>query len=209
MVSFPFYTRYRIKFWHCAQLLYASVTTGLLQLYQNRAKENRGIVSDGTATSPTPKTQIPRETEGLAQSSRPEASYNSSDAFAKPGNPYSRKAASTVANPYAKKTPVVNPYARKPEANQNANSAGVNPYAKSAADSSASSGKMMSPADQNSLWVDKHAPQATRDILGNKENIQKLSSCECFCVPCTWCWIANNFRFTHISNLLLFRKRAC
>ena len=102
---------------------------------------------------------------------------------------------------------MVNPYARKPAANQNANSAGVNPYAKSAADSSASSGTMASPADQNSLWVDKHAPQATRDILGNKENIQKLSSCECFCVPCTWCWIANNFRFTHISNFFCSRDK--
>ena len=166
-------------------------------------------MSDDTATSPTPKTDIPKATEGLKESSRTEASYNSSDGNAKPGNPYARKAATTLSNPYAKKTPVANPYARKPAANQNANSAGVNPYAKSAASSSASSGTMASPpADQNSLWVDKHAPQATRDILGNKENIQKLSSCECFCVTCTRWWIANKFRFTHISNIFLARQRA-
>ena len=119
----------------------------------------------------------------------------------KPGNPYAKKAESPIANPYAKKTSVVNPYARKPASNPYAKSAGTNPYAKSAAPSGTANETAPSSSDQNNLWVDKHAPQATRDILGNKDNIQKLSNCELFVQRLNVLAAAMNFSFLTFPSI--------
>eukprot|EP00934_Nitzschia_sp_Nitz4_P001015 Nitzschia sp. Nitz4//scaffold46_size129759//45122//47831//NITZ4_003495-RA/size129759-augustus-gene-0.6-mRNA-1//1//CDS//3329552577//1015//frame0 len=73
-------------------------------------------------------------------------------------NPYAKKA-----NPYTKKAPAANPYAAK-------QSAAAAPVSSSAAAKPTSSSK----TSGNDLWVDRFAPQHTRDILGNQENIQKL-----------------------------------
>jgi replication factor C subunit 1 len=95
-------------------------------------------------------------------------------------------AAAPAANPYAKKAaPAANPYAKKPGAatagNPYAKSAASNPYAKSNSNpyaNKSSSAVAVAPVKSefslNSLWVDKHAPQRTDEILGNKDNVTKL-----------------------------------
>jgi replication factor C subunit 1 len=73
-----------------------------------------------------------------------------------------------VSNPYARKAPA-NPYAKKAPS--------ANPYAKSASSSSTSAEAPTSSTGESggsSLWVDKHKPVHTREILGNKANIKKL-----------------------------------
>ena len=89
-------------------------------------------------------------------------------------NPYAKYAKKPVANPYAKKQPVVanSPYA-----------ASTNPYAskKSSPPAAAATSK---PGNHhvdskalgvNALWADKYAPKSSQDILGNKTNVDKLS----------------------------------
>ena len=103
---------------------------------------------------------------------RAKAGTPSKTAAAKPA------AAQMPSNPYAKRP--VNPYAANPSAKSAAKPSGsVNPYG----------AKSVSPAkvpavptvkfDPMSLWADRYAPQTTRDILGNQENVKKLTTCKC------------------------------
>lgn len=91
-----------------------------------------------------------------------------------PANPYAKKA--VASNPYAKKGPVSNPYARKAPSNPYAKKAPSNPYAKSASASAATSSGSNAATDKsnNALWVDRHKPVHTREIIGNTTNIKKL-----------------------------------
>jgi replication factor C subunit 1 len=77
-----------------------------------------------------------------------------------------------VSNPYAKK-PITNPYAKKAVAT-------TNPYAKAkpsvSLKSSAECNASPQSSEANALWVDKYAPTSTRDVLGNRENVSKLSA---------------------------------
>ena len=89
-------------------------------------------------------------------------------------NPYAKPAGQAVVNPYAK--PVGNPYAKTaPSSNPYASKAGTsNPYAKPSTvggDVGPSSSKT---SQDNGLWVDRHKPEHTQQILGNKQNITKL-----------------------------------
>ena len=90
-----------------------------------------------------------------------------------------------VVNPYASKPAVANnPYAKKAVTNPYAKKAVSNPYAKKASATSnttaADSGYTPKPTQHgtNALWVDKHAPTNTRDVLGNKDLVNKLTSCK-------------------------------
>lgn len=79
------------------------------------------------------------------------------------------------ANTYAKKA---NPYAK---ANSNPYAKKSNPYAKSSNSNIAASPTSSLPAiakidTKGMLWADAHAPQTTRDILGNAEAVKKLTS---------------------------------
>jgi replication factor C subunit 1 len=110
--------------------------------------------------------------------------------------PPSSKAVPTKTNPYAKK-PMVNPYANKASAGgtatappPTATTSSSNPYAKKAnpyhkeggggSSSTATPSNSVPSASRPSsykpgeLWVDRHAPKSTRDILGNTENVNKL-----------------------------------
>jgi len=119
-------------------------------------------------------------------------------------NPYAKKSSSTsnstttVKNPYAK---VVNPYAKASSSSTSTPGKIQNPYAKA---SSSTPGKVQNPYaksnpspslqqqqqqssslsgggradinDPNALWADKYAPNSTRMILGNGENVRKLQN---------------------------------
>lgn len=145
---------------------------GLCQLYHERAKKEKGIV-DPPPTTPSsppveaatvPKTPATKVQSTPASSSKPIASNPYAKKSTPPAmtNPYAKKA---ISNPYAKKAPATNPYAK---------SAAANPYLskKSAGSPSATSAPKANSA--NTLWVDRHAPTNTHEILGNKENITKL-----------------------------------
>lgn len=142
---------------------------GLFHLYQNLAKKNAGIEMTEPAKS------VPSTAVAATAAAKP-APTVATDAKPAP-----------MFNPYAKK-PTVNPYAKKPVAATSASTpvaAATNPYASkknpyskgpgtpsaSAAPATTSSS---APNVVNQLWVDRHAPTSTRDILGNKENIIKL-----------------------------------
>ena len=75
-------------------------------------------------------------------------------------------------NPYAKRP--VNPYAKSAKP-----SGASNPYASKSAPSTKKEESVPSKYDNNmSLWADKYSPQTTRDILGNQENVKKLTNCK-------------------------------
>ena len=132
---------------------------GLCHYYHDRAMKEKGI-------APKPKTVAPPPAPRPA-----------------PSNPYAKKPAASISNPYAKKAPVSNPYARKAPVNPYAKKAPTNPYAKKApsnnpyAKSAASSSNASAPKPSNDgsmLWVDRHKPTHTREILGNATNVKKL-----------------------------------
>jgi replication factor C subunit 1 len=75
-----------------------------------------------------------------------------------------------VVNPYAKKGAIVNPYSQK--------SLGTNPYGKKASAPQQENSSMRKKTDANDLWVDIYAPASTRDILGNKDCVTKLTTCK-------------------------------
>ena len=129
---------------------------GLCHHYHDKAMKERGI-------DPTAKTE-------RATASPPAAVV--------PSNPYAKKAPAggAVSNPYAKSA-VSNPYARKGPSNPYAKKApSSNPYAKPAPSAAPSSNAAAATAAEgaSNLWVDKHKPVHTREILGNKTNIKKL-----------------------------------
>jgi replication factor C subunit 1 len=142
---------------------------GLCHLYHAQAMKEKGIeakpkpVEKKLAPTTTTTAKPPPAAAAAAAAKAPSA--------AAPANPYAKTAAS-VSNPYAKKPGTAaagNPYAK---------SAASNPYAKSnnpyANKSSAAAAPIKSDFDRNSLWVDKHAPQRTDEILGNKDNVTKV-----------------------------------
>jgi len=142
---------------------------GLCHYYHDNAMKEKGIVpkpgttsssSSAAADAPTPK-PAPKPL---------------------PSNPYAKQPTAPASNPYAKKAPVSNPYAKKAPVNPYAKKA-VNPYAKKApsnnpyAKSNPSSSTAAAPMPKNTgsmLWVDRHKPVHTREILGNKTNVKKL-----------------------------------
>jgi replication factor C subunit 1 len=94
-------------------------------------------------------------------------------------NPYASKAA---ANPYAKKTlagstaaatGAANPYARKANPYDKAGGPAPSPAVASNNNVVASS---LSSSKPGQLWVDRHAPTSTREILGNADNVGKLKA---------------------------------
>lgn len=145
---------------------------GLCHLYHERAKKEKGITSHAAASS----------TPSGVKSSAPSTSTPAVMA-----NPYAaKKATPPVANPYLK-TPVANPYAKK-SVNPYAKPAAANPYVTTknpyGGGGSSKLSEQQEPLAENKenrLWVDRHAPQGTQEILGNKENVNKLR---------TWlnCW---------------------
>ncbi|VEU33706.1 unnamed protein product [Pseudo-nitzschia multistriata] len=135
---------------------------GLCHSFHDRAAKEQGVEAP---RPPLPGTKAP-----AAASRRPPVS-----------NPYGKAAASSGAppsNPYARKGPVANPYARKAPSNPYAKKAPANPYARAAASSSstAPAPAPRAPSDPNSLWVDRHKPTSTREILGNATNVKKLQA---------------------------------
>ena len=136
---------------------------GLCHYYHDRAMKERGI---------TPKPPNTSTTNASAAPSPP----------APPSNPYAKKPAAPVSNPYTKKGPVSNPYAKKAPTNPYAKKAPANPYAKKTSSNnpyakSAPNSATAPPSSSNSesmLWVDRHKPVHTREILGNATNVKKL-----------------------------------
>jgi replication factor C subunit 1 len=172
---------------------------GLCQLYQEQAQRERGmnpnIITAHAKTEPTSATKpaspapVPAIGGIVPSVVNPYTAKTGSTGLE---NPNARKAATATVNPYAKTTASVNPYA-KPLVNPYAKPAGTvsgNPYAKSSGAAPANPYSKTAPAaaksrvasnldeDNSSLWVDKHAPKSTRDILGNKDNVQKLTTCK-------------------------------
>ena len=144
---------------------------GLCQLYHERAKKEKGIIDPPptTPSSPPEAATVPKTPATKVQSTPASSKPVAPNPYAKKStppaitNPYAKKA---MSNPYAKKAPATNPYAKS--------AAAANPYLskKSAGSQSATSAPKANSA--NSLWVDRHAPTNTHEILGNKENITKL-----------------------------------
>jgi replication factor C subunit 1 len=106
---------------------------------------------------------------------------------APPVGPPPSKMAQAKSNPYAKKV-TVNPYANKASAGGTAGTppAAANPYNKTTANpynkaGGPSSSKFtpsssLPPNKEGQLWVDRHAPKNTRDILGNADSVGKLKA---------------------------------
>eukprot|EP00536_Pseudo-nitzschia_multiseries_P004109 jgi/Psemu1/237322/estExt_Genewise1.C_670021 len=100
-------------------------------------------------------------------------------------NPYNKKDSKTkttttskpppAANPYSGNRPggPANPYAKKAPANPYASSSSVAP---SAAPSASNSTNANTNTNTNTLWVDRHKPTSTREILGNQTNVKKLQT---------------------------------
>ena len=137
---------------------------GLCQLYQDKARKDR-VVSGGSSAAGA---EIAASVADKTNLSSGAASTRATKKPASLANPYARKAG-PVSNPYIKKSTVSNPYA-KPSS--------VNPYAKAHARSTSTVVPTVAADDPTKLWVDKHAPQETREILGNKDHVQKLTSCK-------------------------------
>ena len=146
---------------------------GLCHLYHEQAMKENGI-------DPTPVTKKLAPTTTTAAAAKPPpstAAATKSPSAAAPANPYAR----TTANPYAKKPGVAavgNPYAKPAASNPYAKS--NNPYANKSSSSAGAATtapvKSSGDFDRNALWVDKHAPQRTDEILGNKDSVTKLAS---------------------------------
>lgn len=143
---------------------------GLCKIYQDKAMKEKGM--EPGATAPTEKpvakpTPPPPAKSAPATSSNPYAKQESPGKSAAPANPYAKP---VVANPYAKKTST-NPYAKAAPANPYAKASTGSSTAPAAAAAASSSGPE---SDVNGLWVDRHKPANTREILGNGTNVKKL-----------------------------------
>ena len=151
---------------------------GLCHQYQERAMKQAGVTKESVMSRKGPPAVKPPSPAVQAKTTNPYAK--------KPViNPYAPKssAGGTAAAhpPTATTTSASNAYAKKP-----------NPYQKERGGTSSSSpaatmsGSVVpssSPAPCSSnnnnnkpgeLWVDRHAPKSTRDILGNTDNVGKL-----------------------------------
>jgi replication factor C subunit 1 len=145
---------------------------GLCHLYHERAKNEKGI----TTTSPPPPTAKSSPTAAATAVSTPAANPYTKKTTTTPLalNPYAKKATPPVANPYLKKA-VSNPYAKKAAgATTNPYAEAANPYANNSSKKKTYTKEPASKNRENQLWVDRHAPQETHEILGNKENVNKL-----------------------------------
>ncbi len=145
---------------------------GLCHYYHDNAMKEKGIV-------PKPRTTSSSSSAAAAAAAAPTPKPAPKPL---PSNPYAKQPTAPASNPYAKKAPVSNPYAKKAPVNPYAKKA-VNPYAKKApsnnpyAKSNPSSSTAAAPMPKNTgsmLWVDRHKPVHTREILGNKTNVKKL-----------------------------------
>ena len=138
---------------------------GLLHQYHNKAMKEKGI--DPAVVEKKKKENDKAKAEAaVAKAAAPK--IPPSNPYAKPmNNPYAKK---PPANPYASssKSTVSNPYGKS--------SAGgsANPYAKAGVTSSG--GGVKPKQTNNDLWVDRYKPTSTREILGNKTNINKLEN---------------------------------
>jgi len=146
---------------------------GLCHYYHDRLMKEKGI----SPTSAQTKSTTPPG--GVSKPSVKKESHGGPP----PSNPYAKKVAAPVSNPYARKGPVANPYARKAPANPYARKSPANPYAKkgpsnpyakTTPSADAKTTTTGSPNSEGSLWVDRHKPVHTREILGNKTNVKKL-----------------------------------
>lgn len=116
----------------------------------------------------SPSSDPPTSSNPYAKNMNPYASNvnpysKNANPYAKSGNPYSKSG-----NPYAKD---LNPYS-KPSTSVPSE---VSFSSTSPPNTSASTPTTSNNININQLWVDRHAPQNTRDILGNKDNITKLA----------------------------------
>lgn len=82
-------------------------------------------------------------------------------------------AAKMPANPYAKRPS--NPYAKSASSKP---AASANPYASKVPSPAKNEAAPPAKFDPMSLWADRFAPQSTREILGNQENVRKLANCK-------------------------------
>ena len=136
---------------------------GLCHAYHDMAVKEKGIDVDNSVTE-----KIVAEGKATTTSTPSTGTLNS-HAKSAVSNPYA-KSNSRVTNPYAKnKSGVSNPYAKSKKGTAS------NPYAKKSQTSTSNSAERNSTDDgSNSLWVDRHKPNHTREILGNKANVKKL-----------------------------------
>mmetsp|Transcript_2927 Transcript_2927/g.5901 ORF Transcript_2927/g.5901 Transcript_2927/m.5901 type:complete len:1033 (-) Transcript_2927:1558-4656(-) len=139
---------------------------GLCHFYHDKAMKEKGIdPNKAKETNASASIKIEAEPTSAASLS----------------NPYVKKATGApVSNPYAKKGPVSNPYAKKGPVNPYAKKGTANPYAKSTPVPSSTVAVVPTPSNvsdnPNMLWVDRHKPTSTREILGNQGNVKKLQS---------------------------------
>ena len=95
-----------------------------------------------------------------------------------PAAPAPAQAAKMPANPYAKRP--ANPYAKSASSKPagTANPYASNPYASKGPSPVKQEAPPAKTFDAMSLWADRFAPQSTREILGNQENVRKLANCK-------------------------------
>ena len=139
---------------------------GLCHFYHDKAMKEKGI-DPNKAKETNKSASIKTETKPATSASLP--------------NPYAKKATGApVSNPYAKKGSVSNPYAKKGPVNPYAKKGPANPYAKSTPGPSSTAAAVPVSSNvsdnPNMLWVDRHKPTSTREILGNQGNVKKLQS---------------------------------
>jgi len=170
---------------------------GLCHQYQDRAMKLAGITKDRAMTT-TPTTASPQgppsvpSTPAAAAAAAVETPSKVAvlppkvNPYAKTSmaNPYANKASTSRTAPPVPSTPTTttttaaasattstNPYAKK----------NANPYSRggttSTGVSAVTSSSSHSPSNDmipGQLWVDRHAPKNTHDILGNADNVNKL-----------------------------------
>ena len=152
---------------------------GLCKLYQERAQKEQGIQPTPNRDSLTESTSAnPSSTIDTAVPNKPTTADSGEPSPV--SNPYAKR---PVTNPYAKKAGANNPYAKQTQSRAGAGVATTNPYTKRTLPPKNIDDKddIAAATDKYALWVDKHAPNRTQDILGNQENIKKLKHCKSTC----------------------------
>ena len=147
---------------------------GLCHLYHDKAMKEKGI--DEVATGDNTVVVKEGATNNAHATSATASSMTTGASAISISNPYAPKKSvgSVVSNPYAKKATVKNPYA-----NPYAKAKGATISKSSSAAATHNTGTCSSvddPKTENSLWVDRHKPVHSREILGNKSNVTKLQN---------------------------------
>jgi replication factor C subunit 1 len=137
---------------------------GLCHMYHDKAMKEKGIDINDIIEEKKKKEKTAAAVKAAAAATTTTTGSTVSNPYAKKGpvsNPYAKAKGPVVTNPYAKnKGPVSNPYAHKSSTGNS---------------SSAAAPMLVSQNDTiNSLWVDRYKPSHTREILGNKTNVKKL-----------------------------------